>query len=92
MKTFGLIEETQDLSTGLLGTSLLVGHDTESSGEDKVSEATGRQDVLHPLLNATEVDVKSGRDDSAFINSANKVNYDFSGSMVVDNLELADVA
>ena len=87
-----LIEKPQNFSTGLLHAGLLVGHDAEGGGQHKVTETTGRQDVLHPLLNTSDVDVESGGDHSAFINSADKVDYDFAGSVVVDDLKLADVS
>ena len=37
-------------------------------------------------------DVEARRNNSTLVDSANKVNYDLSGSMVVDNFELADVS
>ena len=46
-----LIEEAQDLSSGLLSARLVVVHDAESGRQHNVTKATGRKNVLHPLLN-----------------------------------------
>ena len=86
------IEESQELSTSLLLTCLLVSQDSVGSGQHDVTKSTGRKDVQDPLLNVLDTDVESGGDNSAFIDSTNEVNYNLSRSMVVDDLELADVS
>jgi hypothetical protein len=45
-----LIEESKDFATSVLSTSLVMIHNTERRCEDKVSETTSREHVLHPLL------------------------------------------
>ena len=45
-----LIEESEDLATGLLGAGLIVVEDAKGGGEYYMSELTGRENILHPLL------------------------------------------
>jgi hypothetical protein len=92
-------------------------HDTISSCEHQVTEATGRKDVLHPLLNILRTkrkhdeliymfqpqqrhdertnldgDVESRRDDTALVDSADKLDDDLARSVVIDDLEFTDVS
>ena len=67
-------------------------HDTISSCEHQVTEATGRKDVLHPLLNILDGDVESRRDDTALVDSADKLDDDLARSVVIDDLEFTDVS
>jgi hypothetical protein len=50
-----LVEKAQDFASGLSSSRLLVIHDTESGGQHNVTEATGWQHVLHPLLNILKI-------------------------------------
>lgn len=86
-----LIEKAQHFTTGQLSASLLVSHDTISGGHDNVAETTSRKDVLHPLLDAIDGDIKRGRDNTALIQSAHKGDDDLTGTVVVKNLELTNV-
>jgi len=75
----------------MLPASLLVVHDTGGGGEDNVAELTRGQEFDNPLLNLVELDVVAGRDTSALVDTAVKLNDNLSGSVVVNLLELADV-
>jgi hypothetical protein len=57
-----------------------------------VAELSRREDLLAPLLQAADWDVESRRDDAALVESAQELNHDLVGSVVIDQLELADVA
>ena len=58
-----LVKVAENLSTGMLATSLLVVHDTVGSGQHHESELTGREQVVDPLLNILDLDVEARADD-----------------------------
>lgn len=87
-----LVEEADDLASNVLAAGLLVVHDAGRGGEDDVTELTGGQQLDNPLLEVGETDVVSGRDDTSLVETAVQLNDDLAGSVVVDLLELADVA
>ena len=76
----------------MLATSLLVVHDTSRGGQDDVTELTRRQELGGPGLEVTELDGVAGVDDTAFVETAVQLNDDFAGAVVVNFLELANVA
>lgn len=71
---------------------LLVGEDALVGGDDEVAELPGGQDAAGPLLEVGEGEVVAGRDDSALVDAADEFDDDLLGSVIVDDLELADVA
>jgi hypothetical protein len=54
----------------VLPSGSLVVDDTEVGGEDDKSELSGREEIGDDLLVFGDFDVKSGGNDSTFINSA----------------------
>lgn len=62
-----LVEEADDLSCNVLASCLLVVHDTSGSCEDDVSKLTGRKKLDNPLLEVSEADVVSWRDDTSLV-------------------------
>jgi hypothetical protein len=87
-----LVEETDDLAGNVLSTGLLVVHDTGRGGQDDVAELTGGQQLDDPLLEVTELDVVAGGDDTSLVETAVQLNDDLAGAVVIDLLELANVA
>ena len=87
-----LVEETNDLARDVLATGLLVVHDTGRGGEDDVAELTGREQLDNPLLEVGETDVVAGGDDTGLVEAAVKLDNNLAGAVVVDLLELANVA
>jgi hypothetical protein len=49
------------------------------------------KEVVRPLFNVIDGDVKAGRDDPAFVETACQIHYNFASSVVVDNLELSNI-
>eukprot|EP00515_Schizochytrium_aggregatum_P018991 CAMPEP_0202104638 /NCGR_PEP_ID=MMETSP0965-20130614/5579_1 /ASSEMBLY_ACC=CAM_ASM_000507 /TAXON_ID=4773 /ORGANISM="Schizochytrium aggregatum, Strain ATCC28209" /LENGTH=310 /DNA_ID=CAMNT_0048673505 /DNA_START=60 /DNA_END=993 /DNA_ORIENTATION=+ len=86
------IEEAQDLATSVLPASLLVGHDAKGGSENHVAELARGEEVTDPLLVVLHLDVEAGRDDTALVEAADKLNNDFAAAVVVNVLELANVA
>lgn len=56
-----------------------------------MSELPGGENVVGPLLEVREKDVVVGRDDSALVDATDELNDDLLASVVIDDLELADV-
>jgi hypothetical protein len=87
-----LVEEPNDLARHVLPSSLLVVHDTRRSGENDVAELTRRQQLDDPLLKIRQSNVVAGRDDTGLVEAAVELNDDLAVTVVVDFLELANVA
>ena len=76
----------------MLPPGLLVVHDAGRGGEDDVTELTRGQQIDDPLLHVLELDVVAWGDDAAFVQAAVELDDDLAVAVVVDFLELADVA
>ncbi len=66
-------------------------HDTVGGSEDEVTELAGWKQVRSELLNLVQSNIKSGRDDTALVQSTKEVDDDLSASVVVDDLELSNI-
>ena len=86
------VEETEDLTTDLSLSGLVVGDDTLVGGEDDETELSGREDGVAELLEVLELEVESGRDNTALVESTVEVNNDLVATLVIDDGELTDVA
>jgi hypothetical protein len=87
-----LVEEADDLASDVLPPGLLVVHDTSRGGEDDVTELTRWEELLDPLLQVVELDVVTWRDDTSLVEAAVELDDDLAVAVVVDLLELANVA
>ena len=76
----------------MLATSLLVVHDTSGGGQDDVTELTRGEELDNPLLDIAELDVVAGGDDTGLVDAAVKLDDDLAVAVVIDLLELANVA
>ena len=76
----------------MLATSLLVVHDTSGGSQDDETELTRRKELGGPLLEVTELDGVAGVDDTALVETTVKLDNDLAGTVVIDLLELANVA
>ena len=76
----------------MLAASLLVVHDTSGGGQDDVTELTRGEELDNPLLDIAELDVVAGGDDTGLVDAAVKLDDDLAVAVVVDLLELANVA
>ena len=65
--------------------------DTLGGGKDEMTELSGGEDVVGPLLEVGEKDVVTGWDDSAFVNASDQLDNDLLASVIIDDLELSDV-
>lgn len=87
-----LVEETKDLASNVLSTGLLVVHDSGRGGENNVTELTRRKELDNPLLHILELDVVARGDDTGLVQAAVKLDDNLAVAVVVDLLELANVA
>lgn len=86
------VEETEDLTTDLSLSGLVLGDDTLVGGENDVTELSGRKDGVAELLEVLELEVESGRDNTALVESSVEVNNDLVATLVIDNGELTNIA
>jgi len=86
------VKEAYYLSGHMLSPSLLVVHDSRGCGKNNIAELTRWQQLDNPLLKIGNANVVAGRDDASLIDSAVQLNDDLARPVVVDFLELADVA
>ena len=76
----------------MLAASLLVVHDTGGGGQNDETELTRGKELDSPLLEVTELDGVAGVDDTALVETAVQLDDDLAGTVVVNLLELANVA
>ena len=76
----------------MLPAGLLVVHDTSRSGKDDVAELTGRKELVDPGLDVINLDVETGGDDTNLVKTAVKENSDLTGAVVINELEVLNVA
>ena len=87
-----LVEETNDLASNVLSPGLLVVHDTGRGSQDDVAELTRWKELDDPLLEVGELDVVAWRDDTSLVETAVELDDDLAVAVVVDLLELSNVA
>lgn len=76
----------------MLPPSLLVVHDTGRGGEDDVAELTRWQELDNPLLEVVELDVVAWADDTGLVEAAVELDDDLAVAVVINLLELSNVA
>ena len=86
------VEETEDFSTDMLGTGLVMVHDALVGGEDEHAELTRGEDGVREVLELSQRQIEAGRDDTALVEATVEVDDDLAGASVIDDLELVDVA
>lgn len=85
------IEESENFSTDMSFSAFLMGEDALVGCEDEVTELSGREDAAGPLFEVSEDDIVPGRDDTALVDSSQKLNDNLLASVVVDDFELTNV-
>lgn len=76
----------------MLSTCLVVVENTGRGGQDDDTERTGREQLLDPLLDTAEGNVEARADDTALVDAAQELDHNLAGAVVIDLLELANVA
>ena len=73
-------------------TGLDVVHDTLVGRQHDDAELSGREDVVAELLEVLQLEVETGRDDAALVQTAVEVDDDLASALIIDDLELINVA
>ena len=60
--------------------------------EDDLAKGTGGKEQVDPVLDLADLDVEAGRDDAGLVEAAVELDNDLARAVVVDDLEVADVA
>lgn len=76
----------------MLAAGLLVVHDTSRGGQDEETELTRGQELGGPGLEVTELNGVAGVDDTTLVETAVELNDNLARAVVVNLLELANVA
>ena len=85
------VEEAKDFSSNMLGTGLVVVHDTLVGGEYEYAELTGGQHSVGEILELSERQIEARRDDTALVEAAVQVDDDLASTCIVDDLKFVDV-
>ena len=64
----------------------------EGTHEDDLAERTGGEEQVDPVLDLADLDVEAGRDDARLVQAAIELDDNLARTVVVDDLEVADVA
>ena len=76
----------------MLGTGLVVVHNTLVGGEHKDSELTRGEHRGSEVLEVLEFEVEAGRNHTALVQAAVQIHDNLAIASVIDDLELRDVA
>ena len=76
----------------MLGSGLVVVHDTQVSGEDNNTELSGWQHRVGEVLEVLQLEIETWRDDTALVESSVEVDNDLAATGIINDLELVDVA
>lgn len=87
-----LVEVAEDLAGNVFSARLLVVHDASRGGEDNVAERTSGKHVGHPALNLVQGDAEARRHNTALVDAAVELHDDLAGAVVVNDVEVANVA
>ena len=87
-----LVEESDDLAGHVFPSRLLMVHNTGRCSQNNVAELTRWQQFNDPLLEITERDVVSWRDDTGLVEAAVQLNDNLAVAMIVNFFKFADIA
>ena len=60
--------------------------------EDDLAEGTGGEEQVDPVLDLADLDVEARGDDAGLVEAAVELDDDLARAVVIDDLEVADVA
>lgn len=86
------VEVSEHLASNVLFLCFGVIHYSVGRGQDDATELSARKNVGDELLEVLDLEVVSGRDDSALVQPTVQLNDDLSVPLVVDDFELVDVS
>ena len=73
-------------------TGLVMVDDTLVGRQHDDAELSGREDLVGELLEVLQLEVETGRDNAALVQTAVEVDDDLASALIIDNLELVNVA
>ena len=69
-----------------------MGHDALVGGDNDEAELTGGEDGVDEVLEVCDLEIETGRDDTALVHATVELNDDLAGASIVNNGELVDVS
>jgi hypothetical protein len=91
-KAENLVEETKNLTTSMLLTSLFMIHDTSRGSQDHVTKLTSRQQVSSPLFNFIDTNVETRRNDTTLVKTTIELNYNLTITVIINDFKLTNIA
>ena len=82
-----LKEESQNLSSQMLPPGLLVVHDAPGSGQHDISKLSRGEEIVGPLLNISNGNIKPGGDYTTFVEAPSQVDNNLASTVVINNLQ-----
>ena len=76
----------------MLPPGLLVIHDPTGRCEDDEPELSAGQQIVGPLFDVVDGNIKTRRDNTTLVESSRQIDHNLPGSVIVNHLELSDVA
>ena len=76
----------------MLPPGLLVVHDPTGRCQDDEPKLSAGQQVVGPLFDLVDGNIKARRDDTTLVKSSRQIDHNLPGSVIVNHLELSDVA
>merc|ERR1719277_115212 len=91
-KSIDLKKEAHNLTTSVFATGLLVHEHSVGGGHHQMYKLTGGQQIGCQLFDLVQSDIETRGDDTALVDASNQVDDDLSGSVIINDLEVTNVA
>ena len=91
-KCISLIVISNDLASSFSSTCFVVCHNTVCGGHNDFTELTGWKKVHNPLFDVTNTAIKAWGDNTTLVQTADKVDNDFSTTVIIYEFEVSDVS
>lgn len=86
-----LEKEPKDFSSCVFSSGLFVVHDASWGCQNDESELSGREKVVLPLLQILQLHIKPWADDATLVQPPCEIDYNFPGSVIINDLKFANV-
>ena len=70
----------------MLPSCLFMVHDSSRCGEDDISELSAGQEIVGPLFNFSDGNIKPWGDDTTFVESTIQINNNLASTMIINDL------
>ena len=68
-----------------------MGHDPVGRTNENVTKLTRRKKIDNPLLDLIDLDIETGTNDTAFIDTSSQFHHDLARSVIINDLKFSNV-